>query len=204
MLLISWKTNTETSSIVTYFPEGRATESKDEVDVKMISGEHKVLIKNLLPQTPYTLIVKGRDNFGNEASSEAQRFTTATDTRAPQIIDANVEGIVVKLSEGDQSEPEAQLVVSWSTDEAATAQVEYGEGTGSNYPQKTQEDVALVSNHTVVISKLTPSKVYHLRVISKDKAGNVGQSIDIVSITPKATENALDIVFSSLRSIFGK
>lgn len=204
VLLISWKTNTETSSIVTYFPEGRATESKDEVDVKMISGEHKVLIKNLLPQTPYTLIVKGRDNFGNEASSEAQRFTTATDTRAPQIIDANVEGIIVKLSEGDQSEPEAQLVVSWSTDEAATAQVEYGEGTGSNYPQKTQEDVALVSNHTVVISKLTPSKVYHLRVISKDKAGNVGQSIDIVSITPKATENALDIVFSSLRSIFGK
>ena len=95
-------------------------------------------------------------------------------------------------------------MVSWTSDESATAQVEYGEGTGSVYPQKTQEDASLVSNHTVVISKLTPSKVYHLRVLSKDKAGNVGESIDIVSIAPKATENALDIVFSSLKSIFGQ
>ena len=149
-------------------------------------------------------MVKGRDNFGNEAKSDAVQFTTATDTRAPQIVDANVEGLIVKSSDGSQGEPEAQLVVSWTTDESATAQVEYGEGTGSVYPQKTQEDASLVSNHTVVISKLTPSKVYHLRVLSKDKAGNVGESIDIVSIAPKATENALDIVFSSLKSIFGQ
>ncbi len=204
VLLISWKTNTETSSIVSYVPDGNTGEAKDEVDVKMVKGEHKMLIKNLLPQTGYTLTVKGRDNFGNEASSEPLRFTTATDTRAPQIIDANVEGLIVKTNEGSEGEPEAQLIVTWTTDESATAQVEYGEGTGSSYPQKTQEDAALVSNHTVVISKLSPSKVYHLRILSKDKAGNVGQSIDIVSITPKATENALDIVFSSLKSIFGK
>lgn len=163
-----------------------------------------MLVKNLLPQTNYTLVVKGRDNFGNEASSDILRFTTATDTRAPQIVDANVEGVIVKNTDGNQGEPEAQLIVTWTTDESATAQVEYGEGTGSSYPQKTQEDVALVSNHTVVISKLSPSRVYHLRILSKDKAGNTGQSIDIVSITPKATENALDIVFSSLKSIFGK
>ena len=204
VLLISWKTNTETSSIVTYVPEGRADDAKDEVDTKMVTGEHRILLRDLLPQTPYSLVVKGRDNFGNEAKSDALRFTTATDTRAPQIIDANVEGLIVKSSDGSQGEPEAQLVVSWTTDESATAQVEYGEGTGSVYPQKTQEDASLVSNHTVVISKLTPSKVYHLRVLSKDKAGNVGESIDIVSIAPKATENALDIVFSSLKSIFGQ
>lgn len=204
VLLVSWVTNTEVSSIISYAPEGNSADSKDEVDVKMTKGEHKMLVKNLLPQTNYTLVVKGRDNFGNEASSDTLRFTTATDTRAPQIIDANVEGVIVKNAEGSQSEPEAQLIVTWTTDESATAQVEYGEGTGSSYPQKTQEDAALVSNHTVVISKLSPSKVYHLRILSKDKAGNVGQSIDIVSITPKATENALDIVFSSLKSIFGK
>ncbi len=148
--------------------------------------------------------MKGRDNFGNEAVSDPQRFTTATDTRAPQIADVNVEGTVSASTSGDQRESEAQLVVSWNTDEGATSQVEFGEGTGSTYAQKTQEDGALVSNHTVVISKLTPSKVYHLRIISKDKAGNAGKSIDIVSITPKATENALDIVFSSLKSIFGR
>lgn len=204
VLLISWVTNTETSSIVTYYPEGNLGDARDEVDVKPVKGEHKILIRSLLPQTPYALVVKGRDNFGNEASSDVQRFTTATDTRAPQITETNVEGVIVPAANGDQAAAEAQLVVSWTTDESSTAQVEYGEGTGSVYQQKTQEDSALVSNHTVVISKLAPSKVYHLRMLSKDKAGNIGQSIDVVSITPKATENALDIVFSSLKSIFGR
>ena len=94
--------------------------------------------------------------------------------------------------------------MSWTTDEASTSQVEYGEGTGSNYPQKTGQDDNLVTNHTVIISGLTPSKVYHLRVVSRDKAGNVGNSIDTVAITPKATANALDLVITSLRSILGQ
>ncbi|MBP9751508.1 MAG: fibronectin type III domain-containing protein [Candidatus Moranbacteria bacterium] len=203
VLLVTWETNTETSSIVTYYPEGNPADARDEVDVKLVKGSHRALIKGLVPQTPYTLVVKGRDKIGNEAVSDAQKFTTATDTRAPQVVDANVEGAIV-ASGSDSQTSEAQLVVSWNTDEPATSQVEFGEGTGTTYAQKTQEDGNLVTNHTVVISKLSPSKVYHLRIISKDKAGNVGNSIDIVSITPKATENALDIVFGSLKSIFGR
>lgn len=203
VLLVTWETNTETSSIVTYYPEGQPADGRDEVDVKLVKGAHRALIKGLVPQTPYTLVVKGRDKIGNEAVSDAQKFTTATDTRAPQVIDANVEGAIV-ASGADNQTSEAQLVVSWNTDEPATSQVEFGEGTGTTYAQKTQEDGNLVTNHTVVMSKLAPSKVYHLRIISKDKAGNLGNSIDIVSITPKATENALDIVFGSLKSIFGQ
>lgn len=203
ILLISWETNTETSSIVTYYPEGVPGDARDEVDVKMLAGAHRTVVRGLLPQTPYALVVKGRDKMGNEAVSEVQHVTTATDTRPPQVIDSNVEGIIVAAGSGNQQQSEAQLVVSWNTDEPATSQVEFGEGTGTSYAQKTQEDANLVSNHTVVISKLSPSKVYHLRIVSRDKAGNVGNSVDIVSITPKATENALDIVFTSLRSIFG-
>jgi hypothetical protein len=203
VLLVTWETNTETSSIVTYYPEGQPADGRDEVDVKLVKGAHRALIKGLIPQTPYMLVVKGRDKIGNEAVSDVQRFTTATDTRAPQVIDANVEGAIVS-SGADGQTSEAQLVVSWNTDEPATSQVEFGEGTGTTYAQKTQEDGNLVTNHTVVISKLSPSKVYHLRIISKDKAGNLGNSIDIVSITPKATENALDIVFGSLKAIFGR
>ncbi len=205
VMLVSWSTNTEVSSIVTYYPEGRPEESLDEVNVKLQKGEHKVLVRNLQPQTPYVLLVKGRDKAGNEAVSDPQRFTTATDTRAPQVVDVNVEGTVTTQS-GDNADAqaEAQLVVSWSTDELSSSQVEYGEGTGSTYAQKTQEDGNLVTNHTVIISGLTPSKVYHLRIISRDKAGNVGNSVDTVAITPKATANALDLVITSLRSILGQ
>ncbi len=205
VMLVSWSTNTETSSIVTYYPEGRPEESRDEVNVKLLKGEHKVMVRNLLPQMPYVLVVKGRDKAGNEAESDSQRFTTATDTRAPQVIDVNVEGTVsTKSTEDTETQSEAQLVVSWTTDEQSTSQVEYGEGTGSSYAQKTQEDGNLVTNHTVIISGLTPSKVYHLRVVSRDKASNIGNSVDTVAITPKATANALDLVITSLRSILGQ
>jgi hypothetical protein len=93
--------------------------------------------------------------------------------------------------------------VSWNTDEPATSQVEFGEGTGSDYSSKTQEDSNLTNNHLVIISGLSPSKVYHLRSISKDKAGNVGNSIDTVTITPKATDNALNLVITNLQAAFG-
>ncbi len=202
-LLISWNTNTEISSIVTYYPEGNPAETQDDVNVALVSGEHKMIIRGLLPQTDYLLVVKGRDKIGNEAISDSQRLTTATDTRAPEISGLHIEGSNVPAVASNGQDSTAQLVVTWNTDEPATSQVEFGEGTGTTYAQKTQEDSNLTTNHLVIISNLTPSKVYHLRAISSDKAGNVGQSIDTVMITPKTTDSALNLVIANLLSIFG-
>ncbi|MBI2597496.1 fibronectin type III domain-containing protein [Candidatus Daviesbacteria bacterium] len=202
-ILVSWTTNTEVSSIVTYYPEGKPQDARDEVNVALTKGEHKMIVRSLLPQTDYILVVKGRDKIGNEASSDSQRLTTATDTRPPAISDLNVEGSNIPPVSGTAQEQTAQLVVSWNSDEPSTTQVEFGEGTGVSYAQKTQEDSNLTFNHLVIISNLTPSKVYHLRAISKDKAGNLGNSIDTVTITPKATENALNLVITNLQEAFG-
>lgn len=199
-VLISWNTNTEVSSIVTYYPEGDTAAARDEVNVALTKGEHRILIRGLIPQTPYLLIVKGRDKAGNEASSEAQRFNTASDTRPPAISNLKVEGTIVATADGAQS---AQLVVSWDTDEGATSQVEFGEGTGTTYSQKSQEDNGLTFNHVVVISGLTPSKVYHLKAVARDKAGNGGASVDTVVITPKSTDSAMNLVITNLQQVFG-
>ena len=199
-VLVSWSTNTETSSIVTYYPEGNTGSARDEVNVALTKGEHRMLIRGLVSQTPYVLIVKGRDVAGNEASSDAQRFNTASDTRPPIVSNLKVEGTIVSSADGVQT---AQLVVSWDTDEGATSQVEYGEGTGVTYAQKTQEDSSLTFNHVVVISGLTPSKVYHLKAISKDKAVNIGSSVDTVVITPKSTDSAMNLVITNLQQVFG-
>ena len=149
------------------------------------------------------MVVKGVDKVGNQASSDVQTVTTQTDTRPPQVSALKVEGGVVPQTSTAGQESTAQLVISWNTDEPSTSQVEFGEGTGSTYAQKTQEDTNLTVNHLVVISNLTPSKVYHVRALSKDKAGNEGKSIDTVTITPKATKNALDLVLTNLGSVFG-
>jgi len=198
-ILVSWKTNTDISSIITYYPLDKKDQSLDQVNVKMISGKHEMQIQGLKPQTNYGLIVKGVDRIGNMAESDEQTFTTSTDTRSPEITNLIVQGQIVKSSDN----PTAQLVISWNTDEPATSQVELGVGSGSSYTQKTQQDYNLTYNHTVVVSGLTPSTVYHLRGISIDSAGNKTNSTDTVTISPKATDNALDLVINNLVDIFG-
>lgn len=198
-ILVSWQTNTETSSIVTYWTNDG--QRSNEVAADQIAGEHKIIIKSLFAETVYRMVVRGRDKMGNEAVSDEYTFTTASDTRPPQISDLNVDSANVRVSSDGNST--SQLIVSWNTDEPATSQVEFGEGSGGAYSQKTQDDQNLTMNHLVVISGLTPSKVYHLRAVSNDKADNQTNSIDTVTITPKAVDNALDLVVSNLQEIFG-
>ncbi len=202
-ILVTWTTNTDISSIVTYWPQGNSGAAKDEVNVALTTGEHQMIIRGLEPQTDYMLVVKGRDKLGNEATSDSQRFTTATDTRPPQLLELAVQGETIPPVAGTAQHSIAQLIVSWNTDKPGTSQVEFSEGTGTTYSQKTQEDSNLTMNHLVVISGLTPSQVYHLRAISVDKYGNIGNSIDTVTIAPKATDNALNLVITSLGEAFG-
>jgi len=198
-LLLSWESNTAVSSIVTYYPINAPSLAKDEVNIALKNGKHQMILYDLEPQTTYGLIIKGKDAVGNEAAGELQQVSTSADTRPPEIADLKVESEII----GTGEEATAQLVVSYSTDEPSTAQIEYGEGSGTTYSQKTQEDASLSNNHLVVISGLTPAKVYHLRAISKDSYLNDAFSIDKVVITQKATENALDLVISNLSATFG-
>jgi hypothetical protein len=161
-----------------------------------------MLVKGLLPDTNYILRVRGKDAIGNEAVSENLRVTTSSDTRPPQISELNIESTNVMVSEGSNNSTTSQLIVTWTTDEPATSQVEFGEGTSDSYTQLTQEDKNLAYNHVVVISGLTPSKVYHLRAISKDSASNESKSIDTVTITPKATNDAFNLVITTLQEAF--
>lgn len=206
-ILVSWLSNTKISSIVTYWLQGDTSSARDEVNVTLITGKHEMFIRGLYADTQYNLQVKGRDKIGNEAVSDNQIFNTATDTRPPQISDVTIEGVTIPPNRTAGQESTAQIVVAWNTDEPATSQIEFGEGSGSSsgssYTQTTQLDDNLTYNHLVIISNLTPSKVYHLRAISKDKAGNEAKSVDNVMITPKATDNALDLVITSLTEAFG-
>ncbi|HEX8974347.1 MAG TPA: LamG-like jellyroll fold domain-containing protein [Patescibacteria group bacterium] len=198
---IDWSTNTETSSIVSYYRQGDAGSARNQMDADFKAGDHTMKIAGLLAKTPYVVVVKGRDKIGNETQSDQYTFTTATDTRPPLISNLDVEGMISKDAQSKDSS--AQLVISWDTDEPSTSQVEFGEGSGDNYSQQTQEDGNLTYNHIVVISGLTPSKVYHVRALSKDDSNNIARSVDTVTIAPKAVDNALDLVVSNLQQIFG-
>jgi len=153
----------------------------------------------LLDNTDYTIVIKGKDSAGNEAKTETRNLKTANDVRPPEIQNLSVETSIIGVGDSAQ----AQIVVTWDTDEPGTTQVEYGQGTGTTYNQTTQEDTNLTMNHAVTITSLSPSKIYHLHTISKDKVGNIGQSLDTVIITPKSTKDALNLVIDNLSKTFG-
>src|SRR5207248_259066 len=56
--------------------------------------------------------------------------------------------------------------ITWTTDEAATSQVDYG--ATDQYGSSTTLDQSNVTSHKVVLNGLTPLTAYHFRVRSKD------------------------------------
>jgi hypothetical protein len=197
-LRLLWSSNTLISSIVTYYPTAYPERAVDSISLAL-KKNHEVILKNLVDDTEYTLVIKGKDSVGNESQTETRKVKTSNDTRPPEIQNMNVESTIVGV--GDTAK--AQIIISWDTDEPASTQVEYAQGTGTGYDQTTQEDSNLTANHTVTITNLTPAKIYHLRASSKDKAGNIGQSFDTVIITPKSTKDALTLVIENLSKTFG-
>lgn len=197
-LRVLWKSNTSVSSIVTYYPTGKVEMAKDQIKLTL-SKTHEMLLRDLYDDTEYTLVFKGKDAMGNGAENMILKFKTSADMRSPTISELRLESIV----DGVGTEAKAQVVVYWNTDEPSTSQVEYGQGTGSDYPNKSQKDTNLTLNHSLTITDLQPSEVYHFRVVTEDRIGNATVSYDNVVITPKETRSAFDLVIENLSKSFG-
>ena len=73
--IISWQTNTPTTSLVQY-GLGGAKASQSKPDGRFNMG-HTVVITDLKPQTTYHYAVSGSDVFANKVSSQDLTFTTA-------------------------------------------------------------------------------------------------------------------------------
>ncbi len=194
----SWKTNVKTSSVVNYTNDKGKKESKTIPDLTL---DHNVTVSNLADQSIYTFEVGGNDeNWINVENPYTSQITTPKDSRAPKVTKLTVE---VKSS-GFGVTQKAQLVVTWETDEPSSSQVEYDLGiSGGSYANKSKEDAALSTSHAVILAELEPSKIYHLRAVSKDASGNIGYSEDTTTITGKMQNSVLDIIINSLEKSLG-
>lgn len=82
--------------------------------------------------------------------------------------------------------------VAWSTDRAATSQVDYGTTTG--YGSSTTPDATTRTSHRLTLGELRPSTLYHYRVRSIDAAGNVALSGDATFTTPATPADPPNLV----------
>lgn len=72
--------------------------------------------------------------------------------------------------------------ITWTTDEPATSQIEYG--TSTAYGSSTAADAALVTSHSQKISGLTATTAYNFQIMSNDAAGNQAISANTTFTTP--------------------
>jgi hypothetical protein len=83
--------------------------------------------------------------------------------------------------------------ITWDTDRASTSQVEYG--TTISYGSSTAEDSSLVNSHSMNLTGLTPGKLYHYVVRSKDVDQKEGISADATFST--AVNPAVKVVLTA-------
>ncbi len=92
------------------------------------------------------------------------------------------------------------LTVSWTTDEPATSQLEYG--TSLAYGSLTSLDAALVASHSVTLAGLTPGTTYQIRARSRDAAGNEAVSANLVrATTPPAPPTVSGIAIAGVSDV---
>jgi hypothetical protein len=157
-------------------------------------------VRDLEDDSEYFLLAQSRDKDGNLATSDRQVFRTALDTRPPKISEITIDSSI----RGTGAEARGQVVVSWHTDELASSQVAFAEGSDASvFNNRTAEDTGLSFEHIVIVSDLPTSKVYSVQPVSRDKSGNAGTGKAQSAIIGRASDNVLTIVLNSLKKVFG-
>ncbi|HYR88021.1 MAG TPA: fibronectin type III domain-containing protein [Terriglobia bacterium] len=128
---------------------------------------------NVAPPGYYMLFLVN----ANGVPSVASFVRLETDT-APPVISAVASSSITSSG----------ATVTWTTNEQADSQVEYG--TTVSYGQSSTLDAALVTAHSVTLSGLSAGTTYHFRAKSRDGVGNLATGGDNTFTTSGAGDTA--------------
>lgn len=151
------------ASMLTWTSSNATNVSIDnQIGAVALSGSVSV---NLAQTTTYTITAV--NSAGIKMSSATVTVSTPPlgDTTAPVISSVVANSIT-----------SGSATISWSTNEPATAMIEYG--TSTAYGKTTSLSPNLSILHSIQLKKLQYSTTYHYRVKSQDASGNVGVSLD--------------------------
>jgi len=127
--------------------------------------------------------VGSRDGNGRVDVLGAVNYLSAPDTEAPII--SNI----------DSTTTSTTSTITWDTDEPATSLVDYGTDNGYG---SSASDNNLVTSHSIELTGLDPSTIYHFKITSVDGSNNSASTADLtfetlspptldsISITPSS------------------
>jgi hypothetical protein len=168
---------THTADWNQHFMELPFTQNGDTLSITMPANA------NIAPENYYMLFVVNSSGV----PSQAKIIKLGTpDTTAPTI--TNVQHSAVSGT---------SATVSWTTNEQADTQIEYG--TTTAYGSSTTLDTTQTTAHSQTLSGLTTNTLYHYRVKSRDGSGNLAVSGDntFTTTAPDTTAPTVSITAPS-------
>ncbi len=161
---VTWTTNEPADGQVQY---GLTTSYGSSSSLaSSLTTAHSIGLSGLSTGTTYHYRVLSRDAAGNLGSSTDMTFTTT----APDVTPPALSSIQATLITASSAR------ISWTTNEAADTQIEYGLTTA--YGTLSPLDATLSTAHVVDVAGLSAAATYHYRVRSRDGAGNLALSTD--------------------------
>lgn len=177
---IQWATNLSSDSQVIY---GTTTAYGSQTTVNpTLETSHSASLAGLTASTIYHYKVRSAASGGSAVESPDYTFTTS----APPLTISNVQVVGVTAN---------GATIQWTTNVAANSQVEYGLTT--SYGSQTVLDTTLATNHSVTLSGLSASTLYHFKVKSAPSGGAVVGSPDSTFTTSAAS----GLIISSVQAV---
>ncbi len=163
--IITWTTDEAATSKVEYGITN-AYGSTTTISNTLVTS-HSQTLSGLSPATTIHYRVTSQDGTGNTAMSGDKTFTTgvASDNTGPVISSVTVQNISA-----------SNATLTWTTDEPATSQIEFGPS--ASYGASTTKNETLQMSHNQIITGLTENTSYHFRVKSTDGSGNLSTTSD--------------------------
>jgi hypothetical protein len=174
---ISWSTNENSTGKLWY---STSSDIMNAADKKMVADNslgtsHSISIGSLTPNTLYRFLITATDNGGNTATSTSNLYNFTTPA-AP----------VLNLTGLQSSNVTANAAtINWSTSVGADSKVYYSTSTpviGASNVGFLSE-VAMSTNHNLIITGLTASSTYHYVAVSKDAFGQTATSSEMTFTT---------------------
>ena len=188
--IIEWSTDEPADSFIDF---GVSSLGSTVGDAEY-TQDHSVFLTGLSAATGYTYQVRSTDFSGNAPVTSSQlSFTTMSspDLTPPQLL---VAPEVIYVADD-------QAIVTWTTDEATSPLVAYGE----SLPDRVLFDDLFATQHSAHLTGLAPSTVYQLQVTAADPSNNSIQS-ELVTVTTAAASGIRlprisDVEVSSLSDV---
>lgn len=177
---ITWTTDEVSTSVVEY---GTSLSYGSASSSSVLVTNHSITLTSLTSETLYYFRVTSVDGSSNSTTSIGYTFTT-TDNTAPNITSV--------ASSTDTS----SATVVWTTDELTESSVRYGLTT-SYGTVATSSATSTTFSHSVSMSGLTDSTVYHYQIFALDESGNASTSADYTFTTTDGTVPVISSIASS-------